>query len=422
MVDRVFKTSSDASYIHRFYDTDPVSPSGKYIALFRLPYEDKSPTYRDAGEVVVFEIQSGTEVFSRKTHAWDSQLGSQVQWGADDESLYFNDLCLDDFTVYGVRSNIFTGQDVNLSSSVYMVSSSGRYSVSPCLKRISRIQKGYGVRLPNDLVPENQGACSDDGIFIIDLTSGESRLLKSFADIVKDSPEVFEGLDLSTGAFYGFHTKWSPDERNLMFIMRWKSGASKHTKNFLVTFDREGKNQKVLVDSSRWIGGHHPNWAPDSKSIVMNLMYDNSSMNLGKITVYLEKLARKFGFRYFSNYKLLRISLIPLSGDGDYPYNNISFGSGHPSFHPSGHYVVTDCYPNERVANPDGTVPVRLLTRNYERSLINLLTLPKSPGRTDEWRIDPHPAFSRDGSLLTCNARNGDNRGVVVFSMDEVHV
>lgn len=39
----VVKTVSTGRVIHRFFDTSPLSPSGMFKALFRMPYENKSP-------------------------------------------------------------------------------------------------------------------------------------------------------------------------------------------------------------------------------------------------------------------------------------------------------------------------------------------------------------------------------------------
>jgi hypothetical protein len=75
--------------IHRFYDTSPVSPSGRYAALTRLPYEDKLPVAGDPAEIVLVDLLQGTTQIIAETRGSDTQLGAQVQWGSDDHSLYF---------------------------------------------------------------------------------------------------------------------------------------------------------------------------------------------------------------------------------------------------------------------------------------------------------------------------------------------
>src|SRR5688572_9154677 len=66
--------------IHRFHDTSPISPSGKYIALFRIPFEDHYPEAGDAGEVVLINIATGKETIVERSFGWEMQVGANVQW------------------------------------------------------------------------------------------------------------------------------------------------------------------------------------------------------------------------------------------------------------------------------------------------------------------------------------------------------
>lgn len=75
---------AEGGCIHRFFDTSPVSPSGKYIALFRFPSEERSPRPGDWGEVFVQDLESGEVLFTARSCGWEMQLGANVQWGADD--------------------------------------------------------------------------------------------------------------------------------------------------------------------------------------------------------------------------------------------------------------------------------------------------------------------------------------------------
>lgn len=48
--------------IHRFHDTSPLSPSGKFMALFRMPYENRYPQPGDWGEVILVEMTTLKEI------------------------------------------------------------------------------------------------------------------------------------------------------------------------------------------------------------------------------------------------------------------------------------------------------------------------------------------------------------------------
>ncbi|HEU5146600.1 MAG TPA: hypothetical protein VFT90_07800, partial [Chryseosolibacter sp.] len=50
---------STGRVIHRFHDTSPLSPSGRYMALFRVPFEDRYPEAGDTGEVIIVDMKTG---------------------------------------------------------------------------------------------------------------------------------------------------------------------------------------------------------------------------------------------------------------------------------------------------------------------------------------------------------------------------
>ena len=95
-------TPGEGRVIHRFFDTSPFSPSGRYLALTRLPYEDHLPMPGDAAEVILVDLNTSEEQVVAETHGWDTQLGAQTQWGADDSQLFFNDLDTRSWQPFGV--------------------------------------------------------------------------------------------------------------------------------------------------------------------------------------------------------------------------------------------------------------------------------------------------------------------------------
>ena len=177
-------TPGNTGYIHRYYDSSPFSPSGRYMAVTRLPFEDRRPKPGEVAEIAVIDLATGDTRTVAETRGWDVQLGAQLQWGADDRTLLFNDLEVRDWMPYGVRLDLQTGESRRLGGTIYSVSSDGRWAASPCLRRMAVTQQGYGVVVPKEYVPGNRGASEDDGIWITDLHSGNSRLLVSLAQIV----------------------------------------------------------------------------------------------------------------------------------------------------------------------------------------------------------------------------------------------
>jgi hypothetical protein len=47
-------TLNEGRIIHRFFDTSPFSPSDRYLALFRMPIEDRNPNPGKLGKLFLW--------------------------------------------------------------------------------------------------------------------------------------------------------------------------------------------------------------------------------------------------------------------------------------------------------------------------------------------------------------------------------
>lgn len=372
---------------HRFFDTSPLSPSGRYLAVTRYEPE-RLPAPGEPAEVVVIDLQTGQGRVVWESRGWDTQLGAQAQWGADDSQLFFNDLDPADWRPFGVCLDPLTGQSRRLAGTVYMVSPDGRQAISPCLLRTGLTQAGYGVVAPPEHVPLNHGAASDDGIYLTDTLAGTSHLLVSFADLVAAIP----GLpDPATGDFYGFHLKWNPQGTRIMLVLRWKPSAGGAIRPSVVTLDADGSEPRMAIPHTEWAekGGHHPNWQPDGKHVMMNLNIRREGLRFVQ--------ARFDG----SDYREMVPGIL---------------GSGHPTLHPDGHHILTDAYQHEPMAHPDGSTPLRWvdMADGSVREVVRMCTRPSYTGKKNERRVDPHPAWDYAGRWVVFNACPGGRRTVLL--------
>ena len=389
-------TPGTGRLIHRFFDTSPFSPSGRYLALTRLPYEDRLPQPGDAAEVVLVDLREGEERVVAETRGWDSQLGAQVQWGGDDAQLFFNDMDLEAWRPYGVVVDPESGARRDLEGTVYMVSSDGSRVASPCLLRTGATQAGYGVVAPPEHVPANRGASADDGVFVIHVESGRCSMVISLKEIVEETGPPLAGPDYSEGDFYAAHVKWNPQGDRLMLVLRWQPWERGKMKRDLITMRADGSDVRVTVPEAEWgKGGHHPNWCPDGETVLMNLKLDGKGMRF--VTVGTDGKGLK------------------AIGDG-------IVGSGHPTLHPDGRHILTDAYPHESVAYGDGSSPIRLVdaSANQEMSLARINVLPEFRGPMGELRVDPHPAWDTSFQYAAFNGYADGTRRVYVADLREV--
>ena len=419
----VFQVSnSQKPTIHRFFDSSPVSPSGKYITLTEFNDDTSLPSLGDFSFVIVIDLESGKEVYRKKTYAWDTQLGAQAQWGAKDEELFFNDMDIKYWRPYGVKVNIFTRVEYTLKGTIYMVSPDGKISLTPCLKKIGYIQKGYGVNVPISEVELKPGLSESDGVFIIDNSTGNKQLLLNIKQITSAIFTEKELSKMEKGYFFCFHLKWNPQGTKIMLVLRWLNNiGTKKSKNFLITFNSDGSNIKLAVSPKRWGLGHHPNWCPDGENIIMNLTFNDYRFIVPSVINFCERVARKLGVMVYTNAQALRLSMFSFEGGA---FNNISgkyYGSGHPTFNEKGGYSLTDSYPSERVAFSDGTVPIRAikLGGSREDTVIRIATKPSYNGPKGEWRIDPHPAWSNNYRYFVFNPAPDGIRQVFIADMKD---
>ena len=86
------------------------------------------------------------------------------------------------------------------------------------------------------------------------------------------------------GNFYAFHAKWNPQGDRLMLVVRWvpptpiwrrlllKAASKKYMRKHVVTMAADGTDVQLAVSAEDWArGGHHPNWCPDGRHVMMNL-------------------------------------------------------------------------------------------------------------------------------------------------------
>jgi hypothetical protein len=383
-------TPSRGGAIHRFFDSSPISPSGRYLGLTRIPREDRLPEPGDLAEVLLVDLVTGVGRTVEQTAGWDTQVGAHVQWGVDDRELFFNVMDTGSWLVHGVKLNPATGERQDLDGPVYSVSPDGTRAASACLRRIGWVQPGYGVTMPADQRPRNRGAVADDGIYVTDTNSGRCSLVISFAELLSAcQPQL---RTVPEGDVYGFHVRWNRDGGRLQVVLCWVN-AEARTERGLITMRADGSDVRVAVDPGLWGRGvNHPSWCPDGSHVLMNLRSRQEGLRFGQV---------KYDG---SDLRVLHDQIA---------------GSGHPSMHADGHHILTDSYPDQLQHFGDGSVPLRLvdLVRGQEETVARMRAVPAFSGPKRELRVDLHPAWDRMYRLVTFNGCPDGTRRVFVADL-----
>ena len=389
--------------IVRFFDTPAVSPGGRFVACTRLPFEDRLPRPGEAAEIVVIDLAAGTETVVATSRGWEPQLGAQVNWGADDRTLLFGDVDVETWTPFTAKLDWPTGERERLNGPIYHASPDGRFVVGTNPALMCRTQTGYGVVLPPEQVPTRRGAPADDGVWLTDTQRCESKLLHGLADV---AARFGEGMGLDGGAdawqVYAFHSKFAPSGDRLLFTTRSiragydgpeePIGAKEESglRFAIFTSRSDGSELSLALPAAAWRhGGHHINFYPDGNAL---------STNLG-------------GFA--DDPRELRFVRCDATGGNLRAILPDVVGGGHPSLHPNGTHLLTDCYYSERWTDADdGTVPLRWVDvrDGSEREVCRVVTRPPHAG-VSTLRVDPHPCWDRSWRYVTfTGVENGARR------------
>ena len=397
-------TPNEGRVIHRFFDTSPISPTGKYVALFRLPQEEQPPTPGERGQVLVIDMKTGEEHVVASTAGWETQMGANINWGADDDTLIFNDVNTNDWTVFGVKLNWKSGKKECFDKGVYHVSPDGRFAACADLTAMRRTQTGYGVIIPDKLVPEYHGLSEDNGIWLTDLETLQTRQLLSVQELVEKAVPKSAWDDYASRENYFFHTKWSPTGKYLMFsLRRYSAENAKAFSNmspdmrydvFTMRPDKSELCDTLPQDVWRNLG-HHTNWCPDEEHLSLNLAIDGGSD--------------------------VKFCIVNRDGSNLHKLCDDPIGSGHPTLHPNGKFLVTDAYQFETFCRPDGCTPLRMVDlQTFQTTILAWLpvAIPQERLLADVGlRVDPHPAWDCTWQYLVFNAFAKGTRRVYIADM-----
>ena len=385
-------TPDDGYYLHSFFDVLPFSPSGRYVAVTKIPSQDSNPQLGDTSEICIIDLHKKTIESIYTTRAWGMQVGANLNWGMTDKYIYSNDI-IDGQTVC-IRINIESRVVRAYSGSMYHLSPDELEIIGFPLELMNATQPGYGVPVEEGnqpvLTPEDY---KREGLWRTSLDTDNNELLVSIYDT---TAAISNKNRITNGTYYFFHSKYNRQNSRIMQVLRYvyptHQGKVKR-KNRLFTFNVDGSKIVEAVSAKQWSrGGNHPNWHPDGKHLVMNLTVDDEIM-------------RFCSFKYDgSDLKVLSKS---------HP------GSGHPSISPNGRYLVTDAYPHEPLALENGEVPIRLLDLQTDsmETICTMFTLGDGRGVV---RCDPHPVWSKDGKKICFNGAHTGRRQVYIADLSSV--
>ena len=360
-----------------YYGINSFSTNQKYATILETEVKYRLPSENDPATLGLVNLETLEFTPLAETRAWNFQQGCMAHWLATspDSLIIYNDLR--DGKFISVIMNVHSKKEVKtFPFPVSAVSPDGKQAVSINFSRlrITRSDYGYGGEgqdaQPNIQYPEN------DGLFLTNLETGESKLIVSIADVKDLVPDIpAEGIE------YFNHTLFSRGGTKIFWLAR--AVPQRNTTSFTVNTD--GTNlQRCFPDG--W-GGSHFDWLNDEE-LMITAQYDAKQAAHILFTIGQD------------NYKRLGKGLL------DY--------DGHGAFSPDKKWMITDTYPYGSELREQ---KIYLMDMETE-AVLSLGRFVEPKEFNSHWRCDIHCRWSPKGDIIGFNSTHSGSRQAYIIKFD----
>jgi len=372
-------TGGECAHWFGYYDKLQFDTGNRYILGMAVSFEDRAPTPEDAVVLGMIDtLEDNKWIPFAESTAWCWQQGCMLQWlpGSDSKVIYN---ARDNSGYISVIYDVFSGEKRILPRPIYAVHPDGKSAVGLNFARVGEMRPGYGYNgLPdpyaNELHPEN------DGIYFIDLVTGESQTIITIKQIV----EISTDDTMRTGKHWFNHLLFNPDGTRFVFLHRWhkESGKSWYTRGFTSSPDGSGIycfNDHGMVSHFIWKDSAHLlAWArePDTGN---------------KFHLYTD-----------------RGESVEAVGEG------VLTEDGHCTYSPCREWILTDTYPDRE------RMQTLMLYNPQKRTLVKLGKFYQAPTDDIQLRCDLHPRWSRDGRFICIDSKFSGKRQMYLLDVGSI--
>jgi len=371
-------TSGPRYHWFGYYDKFPWDATGRYVLALEVDFMDRPPVPDDIATVGMIDLHDGSRfVPLAETRAFNWQQGTHLQWlaTAPDRRIVYNTLAGDHYAA--VIRDVFGGETRELPLPIYAVSRDGTRAVTLNFPRVHSTRPGYGYNHLPDLAGPDVPA--DDGIWVMDLETGEHRLIVTIEQVREMTPQ-----GSMAGARHWFnHLQWSTDDSRFVFLHRWRHGKGPWQTR-MCTAAPDGSDVFILNDHE------------------MTSHFDWYSGEV--ILAWARRHGRGDHYHLFWD----RSDRVEPVGVDVFPTD------GHCSYSPDRKWILTDTYPDAEHCR------TLVLYRPEDDRRVDVGRFYSVPVSSDEFRCDLHPRWSRDGRQVCFDSTHEGERQMYVMDVAEV--
>lgn len=364
-------------YFFGYYDMRATGERGRHLC-HRVSFMDHLPTAEDVAEIGYLE--DGKFVKIGDTTAWNFQQGAMLQYHPFlENTVYYN--VFEDGRFLTLTHNFATGEKKYADRASACISPDGKWGLGVNFGRIYDFRPGYGYAGFRD---ENSevNAPVNDGVFLIDMESGSSKLLLSYKELAP-----IAGFSAEDKVLVNHITFNTTSDRFVMLVRNFPMPGKRGWSTSMVIGDLKGNAYTVLPNT--YVSHYH--WEND-RDIVAHCTVEGKKKSLYLIDVITGKSC-ELGMPY-------------LYGEGNRDI--------HCNFSPDGKYIIGDGYPFDGYRY----LMVYSLESGESRELLRVKT--NKPSVVDI-RCDLHARFVWDGKYISFDTVHNGRREIALISADSLN-
>ena len=402
--------TSRASHFFGFHDLTPWNVATLELVCLRAKTtEDHVPTRCDVAEVVVFDERTRRETVVGETRAWNWQKAARQRWlpAMGRRFIAYNAESATGFECRIV--DLDAGTTSVLPQALYDICDHAGFGLTLNFRRLYRCQPGYGYDHPQPEGSDAAGGCARDGIFRVDLATGQSRLILSIADFLS-----MRGLDPAMGDHYFTHIQLAPDGRRFVFMHRCFLPSGGLVNHFVVA-NTDGTDVRILLDDKM----SHFDWRDDNhvivwcrKNIAIKKLKESNLLAVARTLYRLSRRIRVNAVRqglYNECFREIDLN----TGRSTAVGKGVLVEDGHPQVNPRN----PDLWINDTYPNPEHVQTLMLYHRPTNRR-IDLLRLNTQPSIQETgWRCDFHPRWDPTGRKVCFDSAHLGRRQICVLDV-----
>ncbi len=395
--------SGELHHFFGYYNKSTWSPDGRLLLSNRVAMMTRDLDGSEVADVGYFRLgdshpDSGdSDLFIKvgETTTWNWQMGCQLQWlgGEEPLRLIYNIRKSGDAPYPDFGSRIHdtkSGEDRDLPLPIYVVAPSGQYALCVDYSRFEVTHKTIGYRATHS-EPELQLAPADDGIWRMDIGSGDYEQILSLRQLREFQPVA----SMERAIHWVTHLEIAPNSERFLFIHRWTERVEDETcfLHRLFTCNPDGSGLKLLECTDHPLPQLADNFDPNA---VGTFDYEKSEYQISHPAWRDDSSVIVWGPHAGSiHYHLYDDA----DGSAEVIGDTILTENGHMTYSRDGRWILTDTY-------PDADTNIRKLlmydvSANTVYSVGDFYT-PPDLGKHN--RCDLHPRFSPDCRYATIDS------------------